>query len=179
MELKNYIEQGEKKTGSRKHLAEALEQNPNAITGAKAHRQGLPNYACIKLADLIGVDRLAVIAASELVTEKKPERKAVWHPFVQAAANPPAAAPSKTHTVSAGETIGDSLNSSPTPAQKNGVASEGKRQRYRTWVAQVLMQVLGVLVGVGVLLSNFYADEAQAKTTKEMRLTEYKLCELE
>lgn len=83
MELRYYIEQGEREAGGRKQLAEALEQNPNAITGAKAHRQGLPNYACVKLADLIGADRLAVIAASELVTEKLPGRRAVWHPFVE------------------------------------------------------------------------------------------------
>ncbi|MDP2852571.1 MAG: hypothetical protein Q8O23_04110, partial [Gallionella sp.] len=39
------------------------------------------------IADLIGEDRITVIAASELVTEKKEERRKVWHPFVARAAS--------------------------------------------------------------------------------------------
>ena len=45
----------------------------------------MPNYACVKLADLLGVERIEVIAASELVTEKNPERREAWLPFVLAA----------------------------------------------------------------------------------------------
>lgn len=85
MELRNFIEAGEEKVGGRKPLALILEQAPNAITNAKANRQGLPNYACVKLAELLGVERIEVIAASELVTEKNPERREVWLPFVLAA----------------------------------------------------------------------------------------------
>ena len=85
MELKDYIENAEKSAGGRQPLADILGQNADAITGAKAHRRGLPNFACIKIADMLGVDRLEVIAASELVTEKKPERREVWLPIVLAA----------------------------------------------------------------------------------------------
>ncbi len=38
------------------------------------------------MAQLIGEDELRIIAASNLITEKNPERRAVWLPFIQAAA---------------------------------------------------------------------------------------------
>jgi hypothetical protein len=86
MELTAYIIKGEEQVGSRPKLAESIGVRPNQITDAKAGRIGLPAYACVKLAQLIGEDERRVIAASELVTEKNPERRAVWLPFVQAIA---------------------------------------------------------------------------------------------
>ena len=85
MELRDYIEAGIKKCGTAVSLAKLLGQNANLVRDAKAHRKGLPNYACVKLADLLGTERIEVIAASELVTEKNPERQKVWLPFVLAA----------------------------------------------------------------------------------------------
>jgi hypothetical protein len=83
MELKNYIDIGVKETGSQKNLANLLGQKSEAITAAKANRRGLPIDACIKLARLINADPLEVIAASELTTEKKPEKREFWRPFVE------------------------------------------------------------------------------------------------
>ncbi len=83
MELRDYLEEAERQVGGRVALANELDQNPDAITGAKAHRRGLPVFACIKLAGLLNVDPLEIIAASELVTEKREDRKAVFRPFVQ------------------------------------------------------------------------------------------------
>jgi hypothetical protein len=85
MELKQYIEAGIAKCGTAVSLAKLLDQNPNAVRDAKGHRKGLPVYACVMLADLLGIERIEVIAASELVTEKNPERREVWLPFVLAA----------------------------------------------------------------------------------------------
>jgi hypothetical protein len=85
-ELRDYIEKGSDKAGTLRNLAEVLNQPPEALTAAKGGRRGLPTYACVKLAQLIGEDERRVIAASELVTEKNPERRAVWLPFVQAIA---------------------------------------------------------------------------------------------
>ena len=85
MELKNYIQAGIEKLGSVIALAKHLDQQDTAITNAKGHRRGLPEYACVMLADLLEVERIEVIAASELVTEKNPERQKVWLPFVLAA----------------------------------------------------------------------------------------------
>ena len=86
MELRDYIEAGVKISGSVQGLAHALGMEPNSITNAKAHRRGLPNYACFRLAQLLQVDKGDVVAASELVTEKDPEKRAVFIPFVRGVA---------------------------------------------------------------------------------------------
>ncbi len=102
MELKEIIENAEKAAGSQKELGLRIGQSPSALRSAKAGIIGLPTYACVMVADLIGMDRIAVIAASELVTEKKEERRRIWHPFVSHAA-----------AVIMGVVI---LNMTPTPA---------------------------------------------------------------
>lgn len=83
MELRDYIEAGIKKLGSAVALAKLVELVPSNLSNAKAGQRGLPVYACIRLARLIEVEPMEVIAASELVTEKKEDRKAVFLPFVQ------------------------------------------------------------------------------------------------
>ena len=88
MELKKYIEAGIAKCGTGVQLSLYLGQHENAVRDAKAHRRGLPVYACIRLAQLIEADPLSVIAASELVTEKKDERRAILLPLVNAAKFP-------------------------------------------------------------------------------------------
>lgn len=159
MELRDYMEMAIKKAGTARKLAEMIDQKTTAISEIKAQRRGLPHYACVKMAELIGVNSLEVIAASELVTEKDPERQKVWLPFVQAAASRVAAAPSKTHTVSAGGVIGEALDSSLTTARKDALESGGKR-RSRKWIAG---KGCGVLVlGLGVLLGGLQAGEVKA-----------------
>lgn len=86
MELKEFIERAEKKAGSQKALALLLGQDPGNIRGAKAGIKGLPTYACVMIADMIGEDHTTVIAASELVTEKKVERRAFWAKKLEALA---------------------------------------------------------------------------------------------
>lgn len=87
MELRELIEQAERAAGSQKALALMLKQDAGNLRGAKAGLKGLPVYACIELAKLIGISEITVIAASELVTEKKAERRAIFAPFVGRAAN--------------------------------------------------------------------------------------------
>ena len=87
MELKELIERAEKAAGSQKALALRIGQSEGNIRAAKGGARGLPNYACVMIADLIGEERIAVIAASELVTEKKEERRRIWNPFVGRAAS--------------------------------------------------------------------------------------------
>ena len=81
-DLKTYIERGEKQAGGQKALAELLHQHPGNLRGAKAGLKGLPVAVCYQLAELIGEDERRVVAASELITEKKAERRAVLLPFV-------------------------------------------------------------------------------------------------
>lgn len=85
MHLRDYVELGIAKTGTSVQLARHLGQPPSAMSDIKANRRGLPIYACIQLAHLIEADPLAVIAASELVTEKKEDRRAILLPLVNAA----------------------------------------------------------------------------------------------
>lgn len=86
MELKELIERAEKAAGSQKELALQIGINPSNLRNAKAGQQGIPTYACVLIAELIGIEEMTVIAASELVTEKKEERRKVWLPFVGRAA---------------------------------------------------------------------------------------------
>lgn len=86
MELRELLERGELEAGGRSALAHRLGLNPQQLTNAKAHRAGIPIAACFVLAELIHEDARCVIAASELVTEKKPERRAVLIPFARHAA---------------------------------------------------------------------------------------------
>lgn len=83
MELNYYITKGIDAKHGVIALAEYLGIDRTYLPRARAGKQGLPGYACVKLAQLIGEDERRVIAASELVTEKNPERRAVWLPFVQ------------------------------------------------------------------------------------------------
>lgn len=84
MELRDYIEQGEKAAGGRIALAETLGlPHANNITNAKSGQRGLPLAACYKLADLIGERRDAIAAASALVTEKDESVRNYLRPFVQ------------------------------------------------------------------------------------------------
>ena len=87
MEFRNYIEAGIKQCGTAVALAKELEQDATVIRNAKAHRRGLPVYACIELAKMLDIPPMEVISASELVTEKNERRKAVFFPFVHMTGN--------------------------------------------------------------------------------------------
>ena len=78
MNLRDYIEMGEMEAGSQVKLAEYLMMNPANIRNAKRGTQGIPDAMCIKLAKLVGVTEIEIIAASNLVTEKNPERRKIF-----------------------------------------------------------------------------------------------------
>lgn len=78
MNIKNYIEQAEKKAGTQKELAKILEITDRYIRQVKNGKQGFSNEVCILLADYINADRLEVIAASNLVTEKDEKKRKIF-----------------------------------------------------------------------------------------------------
>lgn len=84
MELRDYIEAGAKKAGSLTALGKFLDISQPTISGVKAHKRGLPIDLCIKLADFIEADRIAVISANELATEKKEEKREFWSRLLRA-----------------------------------------------------------------------------------------------
>ena len=82
MKLCEYIEEAAKKAGSVAELGRLLGITREATTQAKSEKRPLPLDACVKLADYIGSDRMAVIAANELATEKKEEKRTFWTSFL-------------------------------------------------------------------------------------------------
>ena len=78
MTLSDFITKGIESAGGVIALAEKIGVGRTNIPNAKAGERGLPNVACVKLAKLIDADPLAVIAASELVTEKDEKKRAEW-----------------------------------------------------------------------------------------------------
>lgn len=86
MELKTYIAKGIDAAGSLTALAEKIGMARQALTAANAGHRGLPPVACGKLADLVGVDRWDVVAASEILTEKDEAKRRYLLPFVLATA---------------------------------------------------------------------------------------------
>lgn len=78
MKINKYIEMGVELTGSQRALAQILEIDVTVISAVKAGKRGLTNVSCIKLADLINVKRIEVIAASELVTEKDESKRKIF-----------------------------------------------------------------------------------------------------
>lgn len=82
MELREMIESAANIAGSQAALAKVIGVRPDQLTHAKAARAGLPAAACYQLAHILSIDPAAVVAASELVTEKNPEKRAVFAPFV-------------------------------------------------------------------------------------------------
>ncbi len=77
MELKDYINMGEVEAGTQVKLATILDIKDANIRRSKRGITPLPDPVCIVLANLIKVDPLKVIAASNLVTEKNPKRRKI------------------------------------------------------------------------------------------------------
>lgn len=78
MEMNKFIEKAEKKAGKQIELARILGISDAYIRMVKTGRRGFSDDICIKLADYIEEDRLEVIAASNLVTEKDEEKRKVF-----------------------------------------------------------------------------------------------------
>ncbi|MBK8605021.1 MAG: hypothetical protein IPN87_18850 [Saprospiraceae bacterium] len=76
--MKTYIEMGEKLAGNQAELAKLLDIKPNYLSMVKSDQRGLPDALCIQLADFIGTDRLEVIAASNLITEKDEKKRKLF-----------------------------------------------------------------------------------------------------
>lgn len=87
MDMKSYIEKAEKKAGMQQELAKILNISSSNIRSIKAGKRGMPVDACIILADYIEVDRLEVIAASNLITEKDEKKRKILESCFQKVAS--------------------------------------------------------------------------------------------
>ena len=82
MQLRDFINAGIERLNGVQQLADHLGLARQHVTNAKAHQRGLPADACVKLSELLNIDLKTIIAASELATERKEEKRAFWLPFV-------------------------------------------------------------------------------------------------
>lgn len=78
MEMKKFIEMGEKKAGKQIELAKYLNIQASTLGLVKQGKKSLTTALCIKLARYIEVDELEVIAASNLIIEKDEERRKIF-----------------------------------------------------------------------------------------------------
>ena len=92
MEMINYIENAEKKAGTQMQLANYLGLTSGYIRMVKAGKRCFSNDVCIKLADYIKEDRLEVIAANSLVTEKDEKKRKILESCFRKVASVAAAA---------------------------------------------------------------------------------------
>lgn len=78
MDIREHIEHGAIKTGSFRKLAETLEIHENNLRLAKTGKRSLPNDAVVKLAAITGEELGVLLAANELTTEKKEDKRRFW-----------------------------------------------------------------------------------------------------
>lgn len=78
MKIADYITQGATKAGSLSALGRLIGVSQPDMSKAKNGGARIPLESAIKLADYIEADRIAVISANELATEKKEEKRAFW-----------------------------------------------------------------------------------------------------
>lgn len=83
MELRDYIEMGTRKAGNLTALGKILDVSQPNMSHSKAQKKPLPIDAVVKLAEYLNCDLKGLIAANELVSEKKEEKRRFWSPFVE------------------------------------------------------------------------------------------------
>lgn len=83
MEMKNYIEMGEKKAGKQVELAKILEIRDSTLRLVKTGHSKLPDYICYRLATYLDIEAGTVIAASNLVTEKDEKKRKVFEDYLK------------------------------------------------------------------------------------------------
>jgi len=166
MNLRDMIEEATKRHEDQKAMAKVIGVHPDVLTSAKAGRRGLPVAACYKLAAILGIDEKIVVAASELVTEKNPEKRAVFAPFVldlprkaatwliasAAAATIGTAAPTNAEAASVDTFKVSSPAPQPAPLQGSQVYTFGIMSTIRGKLREIGRAVIGRL---GALMPRF------------------------
>lgn len=76
--MNEYLKKGQEKAGSQIKLAKILDISDRYIRLVRDGERSLADDVCIRLADYIGEDRLEVIAASNLVTEKDERKRKIF-----------------------------------------------------------------------------------------------------
>ena len=83
MEMKKFIEMGEKKAGSQAKLAEIIDTRYTTLVAVKAGKKSLTTATCMLLAQYIGVEEVKVISASNLIIEKDEKRRKIFENYLK------------------------------------------------------------------------------------------------
>jgi len=83
MKIKEIIEIAEKKAGSQINLSKIIGQKATNLRAVKRGTKKLPTPICIILANYISQEPAAVIAANNLNTEKREERRKIYQDLIE------------------------------------------------------------------------------------------------
>lgn len=83
MEFQEMIDTAAKKCGTVRALAEAIGMRDSNISAAKRSSRGIPDEACARLAEILGMTYGEVSAARNFATAKDQKQRDFWFPFVR------------------------------------------------------------------------------------------------
>jgi DNA-binding transcriptional regulator YdaS (Cro superfamily) len=106
------ISKASEQLGSKKAVSIALGIDATNLSHAMKGVRRLPDFACFRLAELIGINPAEVIAASALITEKDEEKRKVFYPFVMAG---------KSATIATIALLGVAALTTPRPASAHSM----------------------------------------------------------
>ena len=78
---KDYLNQAIRKAGSAYRLAEMTGISEQVLSHYKHNRRIMDDYACLKLAEVIGIDPMEIITAANIEREKREHKRKVWEEF--------------------------------------------------------------------------------------------------
>lgn len=78
MKINEYIDEAAKKAGNYRKLADFLGLTEANLGSARRGARSLPNDAVVKLAAITGEELGVLLAANELTTEKKEDKRRFW-----------------------------------------------------------------------------------------------------
>ena len=78
MEFGDYVQQAAEKSGGIPALATIIEQLPDIIRKARRGERGLPEKACVLIAQILNVEPITIIAARERTLAKNDADRAFW-----------------------------------------------------------------------------------------------------
>lgn len=146
MELRDYINLGIVEYGTISALADELGLQRESLSAAKSHRRGIPAYAIAKLSEILEIDPVVIMAASELVTERNNEKREYWLPFVENTLN-------MTRLAKLVLILGIVTNlMTPTASE----AAQNKDSEVRSNLYYVKSQIIYMLCGFFQKVSNFF-----------------------
>lgn len=119
MKIADYLEMAKMITGSDYETAKRMDVTKQAISNWRRGTSHPDSYACARLAEILGMPELKVIATNGMETEKSEERREYWKKKLIDLGG-----------VAASLLIGVTLNVSPTPSEAAPVMTSTAEPMY-------------------------------------------------